>query len=390
MKIADGWFFENQQGFNFQGKFIQDEIPTDLKAQIQPILEWKQVLIPFIDGRSGYVPLVDKATEKELGHLKLKGLGFFDFDKNLVVPPGKGVFDEHKGRAGQIAYRLLVEEDGGLNYVPFEEKPFGGVTIDKALKEFEISKAMFDAGISVIKPLFVYEFKDLEFEKTKEKLGVIGLRSEVDLRNFIKLSELLNFEFADNKLQLNYALANLFHNMKLELKLENIAKFFCDIFEKIGQQIAIIHENWGDFEFHLENIGVNMLNGEVIFYDLDKAVELEQKSLDARDAYYFRDLMSFLSSLLYFYYGTGVVKFAGLIKNEFLLADFMEAFLKGYFGMDLSDSFEFYKEIPKLDVQIEFETILKIKNALSIDLAKAFSDELEQQARKLIELQEKL
>jgi len=373
MQIPEDFIVQSVENAHFKARRIQDSAwwgrEKSLWEDIVAIIQWDKPLIPLVEGRSGYLPLVD--NESESGFLKLKGLGFFDPEANKISPPGGGIFDEHKGRKGQLAYQLAVTTNGDLEYLPFPPKPYGAVVLAKAQHEFMITKLLFAQGLKVFEPTFVYQYEDLQFEN--ENLGVVGFYSTTDLRDFVLLADLVNVELEDNTIYLSYGMMAALENQALEVTPLAIFNFLKEFFFDIGHELHQIHQVVADIELHFQNIGLNIKTNKLYFFDLDRA-KLQSDLLPKQSqAYLFRDVLSFMSSWLYMYFGSSLAKYFLLEQRHFSedFIDLMNSFLNGYSQGMWKLSGECLRDL-QLEVRGDFGQILEAKNRLSFELAELF------------------
>lgn len=249
-------------------------------------------------GRTAWIkleePIIVKTNDGKkllIMALKIKGLGLYDQDGDFHPPSNKSFNrpDRHHG----------VMKDGSFKVIYSAPVPLGGITIDRALAEYDSSRILIENGISSQIPIRVYEYCDskLDFilnDGTKKALGVVvtGQLSREYLRaDFIeRLSDAKEVQEAGLNI-----LPTFFNVAEKNMGV----KFFKEFYIQYGTILRRFSES-GLYRHngHIVNLAVIPETMRIYLTDLDSSRFLDDCSTLERSWQVLRDSVSALYQIL--------------------------------------------------------------------------------------------
>lgn len=329
------------EDIHFNDKFPLEQGQKDIFAEV---VEWRTTPPAVKTGRSTFLITTDENLPFK--GIKIKGCGYFDIqNKKTQKPLAEDPYDAYKQNADdgikEVHYQIKVNDNDELIYTAPEKRPYGAQSFDKAKLEYDANKKLFKQWKGDMKnfpfylPLGYAKYKDLEYQDKPLGVTILGMPEKAE----IPLGAYFSGKLEEKGLRINPHLLKYWEN-HLSVAGKNQPDYF-DLIATLkklcfefGKSLSHLHDHFVDFDSHLFNATVNAENGNVILYDLDHTLDIEDLADQAYFYYALKDfeigLVAILSNFLLSGLSKGVTLFEEINQP---IDDFniIEGFYDGYF-----------------------------------------------------------
>ncbi len=305
-------------------KIPELSISEEDEYQLASVLSHRQISNYIYSGRSSYITLIDPIKSfdgKYYRSLKIKGSGFFDVNTFQFKLPSTDQFE-------RLAPHFGFDALGRPIRCYSSKAPFGGITVEKAIAEYENAKALFANGALAIRPLRVVRYEEMRF--LNQEIGAVASLcfEPIPLRFLQLLWDYTNIDIQHrvfyNQVAVSLNIPGEIHNFVTRSRLiQLIAKMYGGSIRQFSESGLCLHSGgWSNIEFSTQH-------NTVALTDLDSSLSLSKKQKSLRAAYALRDLVSCLYRLLISIYHPNAIS---AFDNDLLVEhDFLLELLTGYF-----------------------------------------------------------
>lgn len=358
------------------------------KNIIEDVISWKTQPPLVKTGRSTF--LIIQEPNLPFKGIKIKGCGYFDPYSNAVMQPSTDEgYEAHIQHAPdgvkEIHYQIEVNNEDEIYYSKPKKRPYGAQLYDQAIKEFEAYKLLLDSWDGDLKdfpfyfPIGYAKYKDMNYDDKPLGVAIFGIGTETEKT----LGNYFAGQFEEKGLRispqiLEYWQKNLAPLGKKEPTYFDILLTLQHLSRKFGESLSKLHEHFVDHDSHLFNAAVNSENGQIMIFDLDHVINIDEISAQKYFYYALKDfeigLVAVMSNIMLSGYIEGVYLFQDQNMN-FEEHNILRGFFEGYFG-EISDDLNFIvKSLWKRLLIISAEQLLKAEKKDHLSLVHGFCEQ---------------
>jgi hypothetical protein len=296
--------------------------------ELQKIVDWEESPKFERMGRSAYLPLPEPIaipnSRVSIRAIKIKGVGARTHTQQVLQPTNESICNNNP--------HLGFDEAGRFTPTKTAPAPLGGITLDRAQQEFDVSAYLFEHHVPSIVPLQVYEYTDRDMTflssdpPSMAQLGVVitGLPDRSYLRadsvfHYHHLSKLEQMELDDWMERLNISGAK---NRPLAL-ITTLSRLYGKTIRKFSESGLYRYSGAPD------NYSYCTQTGEVFLIDLDSSLHLNQVSPQRQSLEIMRDAASGIAYLLAFLTDPRIIK--DFPEQQVRDSNPFRALLQGYY-----------------------------------------------------------
>lgn len=315
-----------------------DQLNPEIRS-LDDYVSWK--LVPKFNrlGRSAWLPLetpIVVSTHKqqiEIHALKIKGVGLCDHKGDIIPPTIQPYY-----RANP---HLGITAEGKFIPLASPPAPLGGITIERARREYHITCNLLESGCPVQIPVRLCQYAEPSMIFQAEghdpfPLAVIvaGMPQNTDLRADLAFEYDATDEFTKRKLD------ELIRQMGIAPLANRGLSLLSNLIKLHGRTLRKFSEaGFYRYSSSPDNYAFSPQLGEVFLMDLDSSRELSECSNIARPLQIMRDAASALFHLLAYLTKPQFIRY--FPESDVIEANPFRSFLQGYYN-DVSSEFVYY------------------------------------------------
>ncbi len=275
----------------------QDSVKLE---ELKDIVEWRKQPAFRRTGRSAFLPLeapVEISNSKlKIRAIKIKGVGARTHTGQIFQPTSTSVCNNNP--------HLGFDEFGNFTHIKTAPAPTGGITLNRAVQEFDVSEHLFKYKCPSILPIQVYKYTDPSMRflsgETGEPdpLGVVitGLPD----RSYLRVDSIFYYHYLDATERAD--LAQWMDLLKITNRSNPALALITALSKLYGKTIRKFSES-GLYRYSgaPDNYSYCSDTGEVFLIDLDSSLKLDTLSPQQQTLEVMRDAASGIAYLLAFF-----------------------------------------------------------------------------------------
>lgn len=278
-------------------KYNEIETPAWLEEELIKRVRWETAPTFLTQGRTAWYELEEpfeieyNGQKHTIKAVKMKGVGVYnpegrhaDSKNTKPIPPTDKIYKRDEPHFG-------FDKDSNIVKIHSDDAPYGGICHDRALREYDNAKVLFENDVPTIIPYIVVKYNDLFFNG-KQMGAVLSLCTEKYPYRLLQLGwenkyvepELLDYY---DEIKKSFGIVGDITDANVKLLVsKKIANQFGKIVRELTKSGLYIHSGgW-------ENIQYDMCNKQIFLTDLDSTRDLNLVSEKMKAITALRDFIS--------------------------------------------------------------------------------------------------
>ncbi|MDJ0617068.1 MAG: hypothetical protein QNJ63_10030 [Calothrix sp. MO_192.B10] len=291
------------------------------------IISWEVQPKFFRIGRSAFQllkkPIVIPGSDLKISSIKLKGVGARTHSGDIIKPTTLAVHNNNP--------HLGFNKHGDFIPVKSTPAPIGAITLERAYREFNVSKALIKVGCPSIIPISVYKYLDseLKFSLSKTKSEVLGVVvTGIPQNTYLRADSVFKYKTLDKKEQKK--LNEWMKHLGIVNSVNPALSLITELSRLYGRTIRKFSEaGFYRYSGAPDNYSYCVDTGEVFLIDLDSSRLLEECSSIEKPLQIMRDAASGIAYLITFLTDPNCLH--NFPKEQVLNYNPFKSFIMGYY-----------------------------------------------------------
>ncbi|MDF2880063.1 MAG: hypothetical protein K0R54_620 [Clostridiaceae bacterium] len=321
-------------------KYEKINVPEKVIREVIDRASWVIEPTFLTNGRTAWYKLPEpieiefNGIKHKLKAVKMKGVGVYNPEgrhasekSEKPIPPTNKIYKRDEPHFG-------FDKNNQIIKIHSDHAPYGGICHDRAVREYDNARILFENNVPTIIPFMVISYNDLFFDD--KQMGAVFCFSTEDMphrllflgwdNDYLDVEILEYYDAIKKGLNINGDIRNV--NVKLEIS-KIIAQQFGDSVRRLSEAGLYIHSGgW-------ENIQYDRERKHIFLTDLDSSRQLNQVKNEMKAIIALRDFVSNIYRYINKIYFPKAIK---IYNPEILLEhNVLYYLLKGYLP-EISDS----------------------------------------------------